>query len=284
MSFLGLHLFLLVLISLYVIGRGFTCYEASIVQKSGLAWSSVINRFVLLVMLGAVGLFLFHIVRDRFRICLSKVKRFAVSLLALLTPQLVFSASLVRNGRISYNIFSPFPDTNLLLLVAVLLFSTVSVVHRISSKDSNELIRLMKVALCGSVVLMLSGISELFLAFARFDSAGHGLQGFFSLPACLIFGILSIVSVMRYSHAPYGGRNGVMDGLGISPRESEIVHLVITGYSNRQIGDRLYISLSTVKSHLYSIYRKLGVGSRMELLNRVKGEFGYRRCRECRFE
>lgn len=58
--------------------------------------------------------------------------------------------------------------------------------------------------------------------------------------------------------------------LGLSPREAEIVDLVIRGYSNGEIGKRLYISLETVKKHVSNVYRKLGVKNRVQLSNLVQ--------------
>jgi len=52
---------------------------------------------------------------------------------------------------------------------------------------------------------------------------------------------------------------------GLSPREAEIVGLVMQGLSNKEIEARLFISLETVKKHLSSIYRKLGVKNRLQL-------------------
>ena len=52
----------------------------------------------------------------------------------------------------------------------------------------------------------------------------------------------------------------------ISPREQEVVHLVLEGRSNQEIGEALYISLSTVKTHLRNIYQKANVKSRYELM------------------
>jgi DNA-binding NarL/FixJ family response regulator len=49
---------------------------------------------------------------------------------------------------------------------------------------------------------------------------------------------------------------------GLTQRESEILSLVVTGASNRGIAAKLVIGEETVKSHLSSIYRKLGVGDR----------------------
>jgi DNA-binding NarL/FixJ family response regulator len=62
-----------------------------------------------------------------------------------------------------------------------------------------------------------------------------------------------------------------MAELGITPREAEIVALIAEGLRNREIAERLFISLQTVKDHNHSIFRKAGVRSRMELVNRLRG-------------
>jgi DNA-binding NarL/FixJ family response regulator len=49
---------------------------------------------------------------------------------------------------------------------------------------------------------------------------------------------------------------------GLTQRESEILSLVVTGLSNRGIAAKLVIGEETVKTHLSSIYRKLGVRDR----------------------
>lgn len=50
----------------------------------------------------------------------------------------------------------------------------------------------------------------------------------------------------------------------LSYRERETLALVARGLTNQQIADRLYVAESTVKTHLASIFRKLGVQSRNE--------------------
>lgn len=49
---------------------------------------------------------------------------------------------------------------------------------------------------------------------------------------------------------------------GLTPREEEILKLLATGESNREIGNRLFISEQTVKNHVASIFRKLHVNDR----------------------
>ncbi|GEL19885.1 DNA-binding response regulator [Pseudonocardia asaccharolytica DSM 44247 = NBRC 16224] len=49
---------------------------------------------------------------------------------------------------------------------------------------------------------------------------------------------------------------------GLTHRESEVLSLMVSGLSNRGIATRLVVSDETVKSHVRSIYRKLGVNDR----------------------
>lgn len=57
----------------------------------------------------------------------------------------------------------------------------------------------------------------------------------------------------------------------ITPREQEIIRVILTGLSNQEIGKQLGISRETVKRHVRNIYDKLGVSTRMELALRVTG-------------
>jgi NarL family two-component system response regulator LiaR len=54
------------------------------------------------------------------------------------------------------------------------------------------------------------------------------------------------------------------DEHGLSARESEVLALVCQGYGNEDIARRAFLSLSTVKTHLRTIFRKLGVENRTQ--------------------
>jgi len=56
----------------------------------------------------------------------------------------------------------------------------------------------------------------------------------------------------------------------ISPREREIILELCKGKSNREIADTLFITLQTVKDHLYKIFIKTEVKSRVQLVNLVR--------------
>lgn len=56
----------------------------------------------------------------------------------------------------------------------------------------------------------------------------------------------------------------------LSLRESEVLGLVAEGKSNREIGQQLFLSEATVKSHLVHIFAKLGVSSRTSAVARAR--------------
>jgi DNA-binding CsgD family transcriptional regulator len=56
----------------------------------------------------------------------------------------------------------------------------------------------------------------------------------------------------------------------ISQREKEIVLLLLKGKSNKEIEDALFIAMGTVKNHVYSIYQKMGVKNRAQLITLFK--------------
>ncbi len=58
----------------------------------------------------------------------------------------------------------------------------------------------------------------------------------------------------------------------ITEREKEIIVLILKGKSNKEIEEELFISLGTVKNHLYNIYKKLKVKSRTQLISILRSE------------
>jgi LuxR family maltose regulon positive regulatory protein len=56
----------------------------------------------------------------------------------------------------------------------------------------------------------------------------------------------------------------------LTGRETEVLHLLGEGYSNRQIAEELFITLNTVKKHTSNIYGKLGVRSRTQAVVRAQ--------------
>lgn len=71
----------------------------------------------------------------------------------------------------------------------------------------------------------------------------------------------------------YAGRNAgenTKPNEPLSERELQVLRLLSGTLSNREIGAELYLSVNTVKTHVKSVYAKLGVNRRAEAVNRAK--------------
>jgi DNA-binding CsgD family transcriptional regulator len=58
--------------------------------------------------------------------------------------------------------------------------------------------------------------------------------------------------------------------VGISKREYEVLELIAQGLSNQEIADKLFVSVSTVKTHAANIFAKLDARRRTQAIQRAK--------------
>ena len=59
---------------------------------------------------------------------------------------------------------------------------------------------------------------------------------------------------------------------GLTEREMEVLALIVDGLTNPQIADKLFISISTTKTHVHSILQKLYVESRSKAITMAMKE------------
>lgn len=58
----------------------------------------------------------------------------------------------------------------------------------------------------------------------------------------------------------------IFEQYALSPREQDVARLILEGLSNQEIGEKLFISLSTVKTHVSNVYQKFSVKNRVEFI------------------
>ena len=63
---------------------------------------------------------------------------------------------------------------------------------------------------------------------------------------------------------------GKLKELGITQREHEILGLIAEGLSNREIGERIFVSENTVKTHSSRLFDKLGVNRRVQAVQKAR--------------
>ncbi len=61
------------------------------------------------------------------------------------------------------------------------------------------------------------------------------------------------------------GRNKLL-----TERENEVLRLIEMGFTNRQISEKLFISVNTTKTHISNIYSKLNVSNRTQAVSTIK--------------
>jgi DNA-binding NarL/FixJ family response regulator len=68
-------------------------------------------------------------------------------------------------------------------------------------------------------------------------------------------------------------RRAVLRGPGaLTPSERRVAELAATGLANREIADRLFVTVRTVEYHLHNAYRKLDIDARAKLAGALDGE------------
>lgn len=101
------------------------------------------------------------------------------------------------------------------------------------------------------------GVKGLFLLHETIDELLDGVRS-------LLRGEIRIPAEVLFKSATMGEENGLsLQRSRLTMREIQVIALVATGATNDQIASRLCISTHTVKTHMYNIFQKIGVESRL---------------------
>jgi DNA-binding CsgD family transcriptional regulator len=80
-------------------------------------------------------------------------------------------------------------------------------------------------------------------------------------------GLLSNDEAIAYAQRGRGNRKRPSSGWGsLTPAEHEVVGLVCEGLGNKEVAARLFVSPRTVQAHLSHVYTKLGISTRVHLV------------------
>jgi len=96
--------------------------------------------------------------------------------------------------------------------------------------------------------------------------------------------IIAIIAVVFFLIGLYLNKNGgpktmpekqlvaqeKVEDLGISKREYEVLNGIVLGLSNKEIGERLFLSESTIKTHVSTLFVKLNAKRRTQAIQKAK--------------
>ncbi len=118
------------------------------------------------------------------------------------------------------------------------------------------------------LVDVLLGLTPLLASFRFLDGLTQPLY-------FLLLNGLTVVFGLRYLNRPaYAEGDRLTDyfvaAFGVTEREREIIGRLLEGEGVKEVADALFISAKTVENHVYNIYQKLGVRSRVQLYQLIR--------------
>jgi DNA-binding CsgD family transcriptional regulator len=126
--------------------------------------------------------------------------------------------------------------------------------------------------LCGGVLIVALKLVEY-----RFLVVEHSVEIYGALVAALFAGLgiwlgltltrkktVVVKEVRVPATGPFVLNEGRLQELGLTPRELEILGAIAGGMSNREIGEKLFVSENTVKTHSRRLFDKLGAKRRTQ--------------------
>ena len=192
---------------------------------------------------------------------------------------LIFIALLTMNpylvrliyGPDSYFFFVPYLD-NILLLLSFVYNCAIFFFYYGNIKLPEQ----KRSAVSLAVLFLYFFIDHFFIIMRLFFNPLNIIMSWFNILFYIIWNIVFLLFLIRgFIRKP----DNLMDinlepafikSYNLTERESEIVNMLIQGKTNPSISEKLFLSIKTVKNHIYKIYQKTGVKSRIELAYLIK--------------
>lgn len=150
-------------------------------------------------------------------------------------------------------------------ILTAIMFSAICLVHqfkKIPVKANQKLVIRMGVIALLSIITNLFQLLDLIILFRILVPVLYGLTS-------LVF-ILHIIENYFTNDRLSNKNQQEHDQYGFTKREKEVIALLLKGYSNKKIAELMYISLSTVKSHIHNVFKKTKVSNRYEFIHLMK--------------
>jgi len=155
----------------------------------------------------------------------------------------------------------------------VVTHGTMTILMSLHGKENSHKRTLFRFAALNLIIF--SGVITLLLLVDKHQYIGAAFIFLFFTSS-----VLPVLSIRSYLIQSIPVPESKLDGIGnmeqfinefgISKREQEIIQKICLGKSNREISEELFITLQTVKDHVYRIFLKTGVKNRIQLSNLIR--------------
>jgi ATP/maltotriose-dependent transcriptional regulator MalT len=111
---------------------------------------------------------------------------------------------------------------------------------------------------------------ELYVGFIALIFTGLGIWLALKLSKPKVETVVVEKEVIIQKYEPFKQNDALIAQMELSKRELEILQLMAGGYSNQEIAGKLFVSLSTVKTHNQNLFSKLDVKRRTQAIEKAK--------------
>ncbi|MFO7832635.1 MAG: helix-turn-helix transcriptional regulator, partial [Halohasta sp.] len=161
-------------------------------------------------------------------------------------------------------------------LISIYLLFLGWMLYRASALEPHELMSILLRRL-GILTLIFAPFSTLFYIISYRFSVIERLHISLDYIYFSLWSLIIITVFLRYLTNPTALINegkiseAFICAYKITKTEAEVVELISLGLSNQEIADGIYVSLTTVRTHIYNIFQKTEAASRVHLLRIVSG-------------
>ena len=162
------------------------------------------------------------------------------------------------------------------VLISLYLLFLGWILYRAAAIEPHELMALLLRRL-GILTLVFAPASTLFYIISYRFPAVERLHISLDYIYFSVWSLIAITVFLRYLSNPTALINegkvseAFISAYKVTKREAEVVELISLGLRNQEIADRMYVSLTTVRTHIYHLFQKTGATSRVHLLRMVSG-------------
>ncbi len=267
--------------SLFILTTTFTVatttlmsYSSQFVNIDQNSWPFMISSLVFAFFIVLIGYafisFALGIINKPFSM-LSRILTGIPALLVLLSLFAILYQNLGKTSVVFPGAVNFFYYGNLFFLFLNFVFYSIRIMFNLKFMDNLDLRRALKVLALLFIVFI--PVQTMIVIFNRQVSVIMLSRNLFYFLA----NVLSIIFAAKYFFLKtpniaerFDLNDRFINNFGITDREKEVIELLIGGNSIKEISGKLNRSFKTINNHIYNIYQKARVSSKLELLNVIR--------------